>query len=82
MAADLLVPWKQAKGAARWFASFQTRGPVLLLTAFMGPDSLWYGLVEQKYTFGPDWKSASPFANRELAQEWAEGQAEKLREWR
>lgn len=84
--AELLVPWKPKAspegGNGPWQASFQTAGPVLLLTVFMDGDGLWHAVVELKYSFGPDWKSPSPFATAELAMEWAEGQAEKLKDWR
>ena len=81
--AELLVPWHEGLGP-RWTATFQADNdaPQLLLTAFMDPDGLWRGLVELKYSFGPDWKSPSPFDTPELAKEWAEAQAEKLRDYR
>jgi hypothetical protein len=82
MAPELLDPWHQDEGDGPWWASFQTAGPVLLLTAYKGPDGLWRAVVEMKNLFGPDWKSPSPFASAELARQWAESQAEKLRDWR
>lgn len=86
MMAELLLPWRENLGA-RWTATFQDSdddAPLLLLTAFMDPDGLWRGLVELKYQFGPEWKSPapSPFATAELAKQWAEAQAEKLRDYR
>lgn len=79
--ADLLIPWRETP-ALRWVASYQTAGPVLLLTAFIDRDGLWHAVVELKYNFGPEWKAPSPFATAELAKQWAEAEAEKLRDFR
>lgn len=81
--ADLLMPWREGLGP-RWTATFQAAddAPRMLLTAFIDRDGLWHALVELKYSFGPEWKSPSPFATAELAKQWAEGQAEKLRDYR
>lgn len=85
--AELLVPWKQAPSPKAengpWRATFETdHGTALLLQVFKDKDGLWQGLVELKYQMGPDWRSPSPFATADLAKQWAEGQAEKLRDLR
>lgn len=82
--ADLLVPWRRRdESDGAWYATFKTDHELhLLLTVFQDAKGLWHGLVEMKFEVGPHWRNPSPFATDELAKQWAEGQAEKLRDLR
>lgn len=78
--ATLAEPWAQIGGREGiWVAAYQPPdGPLLLLTVSLGSgDGLFHAVVEFRHSYG-SWRSPSPFATLELAQQWAEARAEQI----